>query len=389
MPQEMLKPGPHNMLPSVTHDEAGQLGFVRNMRRLITSTLTPGHKAIYDARIAPVLEKRLGHPPKDRSEIKEAMQADQYHQTWAALLRTTQEMMWNAIIGSVDRQVKDLNAKFESTQANGKESTLRLNPNLDLPSYSAKVDNHTMPGGYHAELCQNDVSTGAAYDQSLHVYMMGGMGQYNDDVGIMLSTYIEWRYSDLKPKKILDIGCSVGHSTLPYVDKFPDAEVHAIELSAPLLRYGFARAESLGKAVHFSQQNAEHTDFDDESFDLIVSHIMIHETSNKAIRNIMKECRRLLKPGGVVAHLEMLPFSKKTPLQQYLTDWDSTNNHEPFIGKMNELDMDAILAEAGFSETERFVEFVPIDFQKNEKGSLDYAHLIGTERHIFGARKAV
>lgn len=376
------------MLPSLTHDETGRMGFVRNMRRLITSRLTPGHKAIYDERIAPGLEKRLGRPPQDRSEIKEVMQADQYHQTWAALLRTTQEMMWNAIIGSVDRQATTLNEKFTAKQANGAKSTLRLKPDMDLPPYSAKVDNHTMPGGYHTELCENDVSTGAAYDQSLHVYMMGGMGQYNDDVGVMLSTYIDWQYPDLKPKRILDIGCSVGHSTLPYTDKFPDAEIHAIELSAPLLRYGFARAESMGKKIHFSQQNAEHTDFEDGSFDLIVSHIMIHETSNKAIRQIMKECKRILKPGGVVAHLEMLPFSKKTPLQQYLTDWDSTNNHEPFIGKMNELDMDSVLAEAGFSETERFVEFVPIDFQKNDKGSLDYTHLIGSERHIFGARKS-
>ncbi len=388
MPEETLKPGPHDMLPSLTHDETGRMGFVRNMRRLITSRLTPGHKKIYDARIKPDLEKRLGRPPQDRSEIKDALQTDTYHQTWAALLRTTQEMMWNAIIGSVDRQAEALNEKFKATHANGAQSTLRLNPDMDLPSYSSKVDNHTMPGGYHTELCENDVSTGAAYDQSLNVYMMGGMGQYNDDVGVMLSTYIDWQYPDLKPKRILDIGCSVGHSTLPYSDKFPDAEIHAIELSAPLLRYGFARAESMGKAIHFSQQNAEHTDFEDASFDLIVSHIMIHETSNKAIRRIMKECRRLLKPGGVVAHLEMLPFSKKTPLQQYLTDWDSTNNHEPFIGKMNELDMDEVLAEAGFSEDERFVEFVPIDFQKNDKGSLDYAHLIGTERHIFGARKS-
>ncbi len=355
---------------------------------MITSTLTPGHQTIFDARIAPVLEKEYGRPPENRFELKEVLQNDPYHQMWGALLRNTQELMWNTVFETIERQAGTLNEIFKSKQENGAKSTIRINPDLQIPAYSKSVHNHVMPGGYHAEINRDDVSAGAAYDHSIHIYMMGGMGDYNDSVGEMLSAYVEWKYPDMKPVRILDVGCSVGHSTLPYTDRFPDAEIHAIDLSAPLVRYGFARAESLGKAIHFSQQNAECTDFEDGSFDLIVSHIAMHETSLNAIKNIMKEGRRLLKPGGVMAHLEMLPFSKKTPLQQYLTDWDSTNNNEPFIGKMNELDMREILLEAGFSDSEAFVEFVPINFQNKDEGDLDYAHLIGTERHIFGARKA-
>src|SRR5205807_7337786 len=86
-------------------------------------------------------------------------------------------------------------------------------------------------------------------------------------------------------------------STLPYVDAYPEAEVHAIDVAAPMLRYAHARAEALGRRVHFSQQNAESTNFRDESFDLIVSHILLHETSAKAVRNIVRECHRLLRKG--------------------------------------------------------------------------------------------
>ena len=382
------QPGKHGIQPQTTHDEEARQGFIRAMRRIITSTLTPGHKIVYDARIAPVLEKQYGRPPENRFELKEALQRDSYHQMWGALLRNTQEMMWNTVIETIEREAESLNDVFKAHQQEGAKSTLRTNPDLQIPPYSKSVQNHVMPGGYHAEACGDDVSAGAAYDHSIHIYMMGGMGDYNDAVGDMLSAYVEWKYPDLKPARILDMGCSVGHSTLPYTDRFPNAEIHAIDMSAPLVRYGFARAESLGKTIHFSQQNAESTDFEDESFDLIVSHIMLHETSLGALKNIMKEGRRLLRPGGVMAHLEMLPFSKKTPLQQYLTDWDSTNNNEPFIGKMNELDMREILLEAGFGDNEAFVEFVPINFQSQDKEGLDYAHLIGTERHIFGARKA-
>ena len=34
-----------------------------------------------------------------------------------------------------------------------------------------------------------------------------------------------------------------------------------------MLRYGHARAEAMGATIHFSQQNAECTDFADGSFD--------------------------------------------------------------------------------------------------------------------------
>ena len=66
------------------------------------------------------------------------------------------------------------------------------------------------------------------------------------------------------------------------------SSVHAIDVAAPVLRYAFARAESLEKPIHFSQQNAESTNFSDGYFDLVVSHLMMHETSSKAIRNILK-----------------------------------------------------------------------------------------------------
>ena len=72
-----------------------------------------------------------------------------------------------------------------------------------------------------------------------------------------------------------------------------------------MLRYAHARAERLGIAVHFSQQSAEHTDFPDESFDVVYSAALIHETSHTAVPNITREMRRLLRPGGVAVHLEV------------------------------------------------------------------------------------
>ena len=47
-----------------------------------------------------------------------------------------------------------------------------------------------------------------------------------------------------------------------------------------------------------------------------------------------------------------------------------------------------MLSNAGFTDEELFVDFVPINFHKEDQGGIDYAHLIGAKRHIFGAQVA-
>ncbi|WP_457825662.1 methyltransferase domain-containing protein, partial [Staphylococcus aureus] len=79
---------------------------------------------------------------------------------------------------------------------------------------------------------------------------------FNSDIGDTTIAWIKANHPEFAPRRILDMGCAVGHSTLPYCDAWPEAEVHAIDVGAPVLRYAHARAESLGKTVHFSQQNA-------------------------------------------------------------------------------------------------------------------------------------
>ena len=159
------------------------------------------------------------------------------------------------------------------------------------------------------------------------------MGPFNDDLGASLVAYLQAQHPNFQPRRILDLGCSVGHSTLPYADAYPNAEIQAVDVGAPMLRYAHARAEALGKAVHFSQQNAEQTNFADGSFDLIVSHILLHETSSKAIRNIMRECHRLLSPGGMMFHVEVPQYQGMDLYDQFILDWDTYNNNEPFWGR--------------------------------------------------------
>ena len=146
------------------------------------------------------------------------------------------------------------------------------------------------------------------------------------------------------------MGCSVGHSTIPYVDAYPQAEIHAIDVAAPTLRYAHARAEALCKRVHFSQQSAEQTNFADDSFDLVVSHILLHEAPPTAIANILGECYRLLKPGGLMVHAEAPLYQNMDPFSAFMFDWETQNNNEPWWSAMRQLDLEALTIKAGFAQ---------------------------------------
>ena len=285
----------HDLLPHETHDELARDRFVQALKAHVAGRVTPGIPEVYEHRVRPRHEAEHGGPPTDRHEIRRALGHDTYYRLWSSVRRSSQHLLWATVGDAVARQADELAHRAKHVDSG--LGSLRLDPDLHIPWYNAEVDIHAMPGGYRGEYLDDDVAAGALYDRGVYVYAMGQMGALNDDYGqSIVANFLRPEHPDFDPKRILDVGCTVGHATLPYVDGFPEAEVHAIDLGAPVLRYGHARAQALGRAVHFSQQNAERTDFPAGHFDLIVSHIVVHELSPAAIRNVLAECHRLLAP---------------------------------------------------------------------------------------------
>jgi ubiquinone/menaquinone biosynthesis C-methylase UbiE len=376
--------GVHSMLADATHDEMAREHFVISLKERVASDVTPGTRLAFEARCAPQFAKANGREPENRIDVRRALSGDSYYHMASSLKRTTQELMWDSVGGTVERQINTLIGKAKSAAKT--KGSLRLDPDIELPRYLTAVDIHCMPGNYTTDLTEGDVFAGALYDRGVAIYMMGGMGPYNAATGESLIAYLKKEHPKFRPTRILDMGCAVGHSTLPYADAFPRAELHAIDVGAATLRYAHGRAESLGKAVHFSQQNAEHTNFPDGHFDLIVSHITLHETSNRAVRNMMRESRRLLAPGGLALHLEVPPFRDKDPFDQYLTDWDTHFNAEPFIGTLHDLSREDLMAQAGFAGDEIICQDIPMQIYSDGTGG-NYSHHVGPNLCVFGGRK--
>jgi ubiquinone/menaquinone biosynthesis C-methylase UbiE len=336
----------HGMQPQPTHDESARQAFVLDLRRHVAQSVFPGVQAAYEKRVQPGFAREEGRTPKDKHEVRRAMLRDHYYQTWSFLQRGSQQLMWDSVIDTVERTLPTL---IQQSTADLSLGSLVLDDDLVVPNYHTAHDIHQQPGGYHSEFTADDVAEGAIYDLGVPIYSMGLMGPANDALGRAVADFYRARFPETKPARVLDMGCAVGNSTVPWATVFPHAEVHGIDVAAPCLRYAHGRANAMGAAVHFSQQNAEHTNFEDGSFDAIGSVLLLHETSRSALPAIFRECYRLLKPGGMMVHLDGPIDEGQDPLQAFLGEWEVHNNNEPFYGAMREMDLRGIARDAGFA----------------------------------------
>lgn len=364
----------HPMFPDANHDEQARQDFIRLFKLSVQRDIGTGNRRLYEAKVKPDFARRTGRAPKSRREVRQAMSQEPYNQMWSALLRTSQEMLYDTVGPSIERQLPDLISKARAY--GDRHGTLSLDASVAVPPYHAAVNIHCKPGGYHTELTQDDLFAGAEYDRTVHMYLMGAMGPNNDDVGRSAALWVKQRYPGLKVGKVLDMGCTIGHSTLAWCDVFPDAEIHALDVAAPCLRYAHARAGAMGKPAHFHQMNAEKTAFEAGSFDVVVSHLMMHETSSQALPRIFKECHRLLKPGGLMLHVDARNVTGE-PFDQYQQEWDAHYNNEPFFGTLHDTDLQKLSRDAGFATDRIFELWIPSHYKPRS----------GTEHHINSAMR--
>lgn len=355
IPPPWTEVGRHGVFPHGSHDEAARFNFLANLNKHLAGTLGPGNRLAYDRRVEPTFRAEHGRPPADRFEVRRAMNRDPYHRFWSALKRNSMEMRQQNGRSMVLRQIDELNAS--ARQYNEGKDTLELDPCVKTPRYQAAVDIHCMPGSYHGELMPGDVSAGANYDCGIFVTTGGAMGALSDGGGQALVDWIRKERPGWTPKRILDIGCTVGHSIVPLAQAFPDAEVIAIDTAAPVLRYAHARAQSLGvRNIRFVQMNGEDLSrFPDGHFDWVQTTMFLHETSGTALPRIIRESFRVLGPGGLMFHLEQPQYTPDMPLfEQFMRDWDAFNNNEPFWSAMHAIDLHQVLRDAGFGDDDLF-----------------------------------
>ncbi|MCB1624744.1 MAG: class I SAM-dependent methyltransferase [Pseudomonadales bacterium] len=357
----MVRSVQHDMLPQSTHDDVARQQFVVALKQGLNRSIRSSNKRLFEEVVAPEFAARTGATPDDRDTIRGAMYSHPAYRGWSTMHRSAQELMWTSVADVVARDTERLQQQAARlTQPAKRRGSLELDPSVQAPRGVANLDIHLQTGGYMMNRSPEDVAAGALYEVGGNLYAFGqGLGKH-DSKAAHVQRFLAEKFPDLKPERILDMGCSAGSASVPYALEFPDAEVHAIDVAPAMLRYAHARAESLAAAVHFHQRDAADTKFPDSYFDLIVSHNMMHEIPDSTRRGMLKESWRMLAPGGVAVHQDVpLQFKGLSEFQKFEMSWDTLNNNEPYWEVYASADLAADAKAAGIPDAQVYVGNLP------------------------------
>ncbi len=352
----MARNTPHEMLTPPSVETAARQRFVLAFKKE-TERLRRETRSIYEARI----KDTIAGDATDKDAIVSALYKDDIYQTFSALKYIGQKRMWGAITRSLNENRERLSADFERFATSpDRLGSLELDSSVRIPQEFKAVHVHLQPGGYLADNGDKDVLAGAYYEEGGALYSQGqGVGTRESKAECLLRFIRRWK-PGFEPSRILDMACSAGASSVPYAEAYPDADMHAIDIAPAMLRYAHARAESIGVKVHFHQDNVEKTKFENESFDLIVSHNAMHEMSSATQQAMITESYRLLKPGGLCLHQDLpLDYSKLDAFGKVQLTYDKWFNGELYWTDYGECDCRAMFENAGF--TTAGGHFGPID----------------------------
>ena len=216
---------------------------------------------------------------------------------WYSSLRcATQELVWQSVLRAIESDPDSVKS-ISATTSPKHGGSLALDEKAALPAYTDQMDVHLMPGNYQGGHSQG-AEAGVVYDNGLDVFSFGVMGKNLDDIGHSMANFTRLKWPDLHPKLIVDVGCTIGHNTLPWKQTFPEAEVHGLDAASPCLQYGHARAEAMGIPIQFKQALCDALPYSDSSVDVVFSSMFLHELPTELIKAFFKEAHRILRPGA-------------------------------------------------------------------------------------------
>ncbi len=343
----------HAMQPDRTPQDVARGRFVSALRGFILNDLAQDMRTAYDTRAAPAFARTNGRAPETSAEAHAAMRGDVAFKTYSSCRVHAQKMVWDSVAPIV---LREREAIEQAAAATGAVERVVIDPALETPRNVSGIDVHLMPGSYAGERAF-PLEVGAIYDQGLSIFSMGLMGENLDDIGLSMAAYVGNAFPDFRPAAILDVGCTIGHNTLPWKHAYPDAAVHGVDVAADGLLYGAARAAMQGADVQFHQMNAEALRFPDGSFDLVFTSMFLHELSKKTRAAFFREAHRLLRPGGLLLNMELPPNSQLGAFDGFYLDWDCYYNNEPYYKGFRDEDPRALCRTAGFADAD-YLQFV-------------------------------
>lgn len=282
-----------------------------------------------------------------------------------------QDTLWERFLRPVFRLLIDEEkiSQFYKSIDWEKESDRFRQSDIIYPNYYSSQNFHGVKGGY--------LNSGAAasYDPITQYVLPPN------------ETWVRQSVIDAiagQPRRILDLGCGTGSTTLMLKQAFPDAEVIGLDLSPYMLIMADYKAKQAELNIQWQHGNAQNTKFSDASFDIVTASLLFHETPPSVSISILSEAFRLLVPGGQVI---IFDGNQKTLRH---TDWLTEIFEEPYIKEYASGSVDAWMGAARFeavqteevwwtNQVTRGIKPTPVkevsfeDFQQQETGNAIFA----------------
>lgn len=226
---------------------------------------------------------------------------------------------------------------------------------VDIEGYpSYYVQNfHNQTDGYLSELSAN------LYDLQVEILFGGSADPMRRRI---LAPFKEGLkvFSDVPPRqiRILDVACGTGRTLKLIRAALSQASLFGTDLSPTYLRKANELLSQLpGELPQLLQANAEELPYLDNYFHAVTSVFLFHELPAAARQQVIEQCYRVTKPGGIFIICDSIQMSDSPEMQPVMENFHETF-HEPYYKHYTTDDLVERLEKAGFENIDTQVHFM-------------------------------
>ena len=138
--------------------------------------------------------------------------------------------------------------------------------------------------------------------------------------------------------KVLDIGCGTGSQLSIYDNS--GCQVHGIDLAAAMLDVAKSKLEA---GAGLCVGNALQIPYSNQSFDLVISSLFLHQLRSAQRGGMLEEALRVLKPSGKLVLIDFHHQDKRTlqgnltyifiSIIEFFAGWEHFSNSRDFLAR--------------------------------------------------------